>query len=128
MQIIIFLLLAHKSQRLKWAFLIKICPLSVVIVVVVVVVVTFSHLYLLLHNHWANFNQTWVKGIQVWSNEDNNEIAKIHWQKFKNLFSRTAEPMSTKLGTMHPWRWGLKFVQMKGPSFFSGRIITKKRI
>ena len=48
--------LAHLSRRLKWAFLIKICPLSVV--VVVVVVVNFSHFHLLLQNHWANFNQT----------------------------------------------------------------------
>ena len=49
--------LAHLSRRLKWAFLIKICPLSVV----VVVVVNFSHFHLLLQNHWANFNQTWHK-------------------------------------------------------------------
>ena len=50
--------LAHHSQRLKWAFLIKICPLTVV---VVVVVVNFSPFHLLLQNHWANFNQTWHK-------------------------------------------------------------------
>ena len=56
-----------------------------------VVVVNFSHFHLLLHNHWANFNQTWHKisgmhGNQVWSNKgprsfqmgDNNKIAKIH--------------------------------------------------
>ena len=56
--------LAHLSRRLKWAFLIKICLLSVIIVVVVlvvVVVVNFSHLHLLLQNHWASFNQTWHK-------------------------------------------------------------------
>ena len=47
--------LAHLSRRLKWAFLIKICPLSVV------VIVNFSHFHLLLQNHWANFNQTWHK-------------------------------------------------------------------
>ena len=50
--------LAHLSQWLKWAFLIKICPLSVI---VVVVVLNFSHFHLLLRNHWANFNQTWHK-------------------------------------------------------------------
>ena len=49
--------LAHLSQRLKWSFLINICPLSVV----VVVDVNFSHFHLLLQNHWANFNQTWHK-------------------------------------------------------------------
>ena len=43
--------LAQLSQTLKWAFLITICPLSVV-------VVKFSH-FLLLQNQWANFNQTW---------------------------------------------------------------------
>ena len=65
--------LAHLSQRLKWAFLIKICPLSVVVVVVIGVVEprpfpggdsenTLTKLKnLLLQNHWANFNQTWHK-------------------------------------------------------------------
>ena len=52
-----YVFLAHLSRRLKWAFLIKICPLSVV----VVVVVNFSHFHLLLQNHWANFNQNWHK-------------------------------------------------------------------
>ena len=36
------LLLAHLSRRLKWAFLIKICPLSVVVVVVVVIIFSSS--------------------------------------------------------------------------------------
>ena len=35
-----FPVLSHLSQRLNWAFLIKICPMSVVFVVVFVVVVT----------------------------------------------------------------------------------------
>ena len=53
----------------------------------------------------------WVKGIQVCSNEglrsfprgDNYEIAKIHWRIWKIFFSKTTEPISTKLGTMHHW-------------------------
>ena len=49
--------LAHLSWRLKWAFLIKICPLFLVIVVVIVVI-NFSHFHLLLQNHCANFKQT----------------------------------------------------------------------
>ena len=65
------------------AFLIKICPLSVVIVVVVVVV-NFSHFDL---STKLGTKHPWVKGIQVCSNEgprpiprrDNYEIAKIHW-------------------------------------------------
>ena len=66
-------------------FLIKICPLSVV-VVVVVVVVNFSHFHLLLQNHWANFNQTWHKASL--GEEDSN------------LFKRWAPPSSKarKLG------------------------------
>ena len=54
-------LLAHLSPRLKWAFLITICPLTVF----VVVVVNFSHFQLLLQNHWVNFNQTWHKASLV---------------------------------------------------------------
>ena len=53
-------LLAHLSWRFKWAFLIKICPLSI-IGVVVRVIVNFSHIHLLLQNHWTNFNQIWQK-------------------------------------------------------------------
>ena len=52
---IVCCLSAYLSQRLKWTFLIKICPLSIV-----GVVVNFSHFHL-LQNHWANFKQTWHK-------------------------------------------------------------------
>ena len=52
----------------------------------------------------------WVKRIQVYSNEvprlfqrgDNNEITKIHWLNLKIFIRRTTEPLSTKLGKMHP--------------------------
>ena len=53
-------LLARLSWRLKWAFLIIVCPLSNVVVVHVVVVVNCSY-FLLLQNHLANFNQTLYK-------------------------------------------------------------------
>ena len=49
--------LAHLRRKLKWAFLITMCSLSVV---VVVVVVNFSYFHL-LQKHRANFNQTWHK-------------------------------------------------------------------
>ena len=68
--------LAHLSRRLKWAFLIKICPLSVVIdvgfvvvvvgVVVGVVVVNFSHFHLLLQNHWTKFQPNLAQSIVWW--------------------------------------------------------------
>ena len=58
-----------------------------------------NSLKILLHNHWANFNQTWHNAFQgkwilVYSNEgpflspmgDYNEIDKIHWQNWKNSF------------------------------------------
>ena len=51
-----FWFLVHLSRRLKWAFLITICPLSIV-VFVVVVVINFSHFHL-LQTHWTNFNET----------------------------------------------------------------------
>ena len=38
---------------------------------------------------------------------DNYEIAKIHGRNLK-IFSRTTEPISTKLGTKHPWVKGIQ--------------------
>ena len=57
-----------------------------------------------------NTKHFWMKGIQVSSNEGprpfprggNYEIVKIHCQHLKIFFSRTAEPISTKLSTKHP--------------------------
>ena len=76
----------------------------------------------------------WVKGIQVCSKEgprpfprgDNYEIVKIQWRNLKTWSS--PEP----LGQFQPklaqsilgWR-GFKFLQMKGPALFQGKIITK---
>ena len=65
----------------------------------------------------------WVKEIQVISNEghrafprgDNYEIAKIHWWNLKIFFFRTTEPISTKLGTKHPWVTGIKVSSNEGP-------------
>ena len=88
------------SWRLKWAFLIKICPLSVVVVVVI-----FSHFHL-LQNRWANLNQTWQiaslgegdSSLFKWRANsfprgDYYEIAKIHWQIWKIIISRTTGPI-----------------------------------
>ena len=92
------LFVSSPEPRLEWAFLITICPLSVVVVVVVVVVVNFSHFHLLLQNHWPiatklGTKHPWVKGIQVCSNKgprffprgDYYEIAKIYWRNLKSL-------------------------------------------
>ena len=73
-----------------------------------------------------------VKGIQVCSNEgprpfprgDDYELGKIHWQNFKNLFSRTTGPISTYMvQSIFGWR-RYKFVQMKDHTLFQGEIIT----
>ena len=63
-----------------------------------------------------------VMRVQVCSNEgphpfssgDNYEIANIHWLKLK-IFSRTTWPISTKLGTMHPWVKGIQDCSNKEP-------------
>ena len=69
----------------------------------------------------------WVMGIQVCSNdgprsflrEDNNKIAKIHWQTLKILFSRIAGPISTKIGRKHSWVKGIQLYFNEGPLPFS---------
>ena len=70
--------------------------------------IIFKNLF--FQNHSCNFNQkhSSSKRIQVCSNEgplvfprgNYNETAKMHWQHFKNLFSRTTGAISTKLGAM----------------------------
>ena len=83
---------AHLSRSLKWAFLIKICHLSVV----VVVVVSFSHFHLLLKNHWTNFNQigtkhSWefkfvqTKGTRSFPKRVYERNTENTFTKFKNL-------------------------------------------
>ena len=71
-RMLLLLFLANLSRRLKLAFLVKICPFSVV-VVVVVVGVNFSHFHLLLQKHWANFNQTWHKAFLGEGDSSSNE-------------------------------------------------------
>ena len=44
---------------------------------------------------------------------------KIHWWNLKIFFSRTTEPISTKLGTKHPWMKGIQICSNEGPCFFS---------
>ena len=119
------------------AFLIKICPLSVV----VVVVPPLLSLFLTFHI-FISFPRTtgpistklgtklpWVKGIQVCSNEgpvlfptgDNYEIAKTIDEILKS-------PSQETLGQFQPNLAQTSLVKgMKGPVLFQGEIITKKR-
>ena len=83
---------------------------------------------LLLKNQWPiltnlGTKHPWVKGIQVYTNEglfpfprgDNCKIVKLHWQHFKIFFSRTDGPISTKLGTYHPWVKGIQVCSNEEP-------------
>ena len=75
--------------------------------------VNFSHFHLLLHNQWANFKQTWQKAsvggedssLFNWIippfSKRNSETTLTNLKKI--FFSRTNGPISTKLGTKHPW-------------------------
>ena len=119
---------------LKWAFLIKMCPLSVVAILIVNVGFNVSHFH--LQNHKANFNQTWhkatfswVKGIQVCSNEgprpsprgDDYKIAKIK----KSSSTETLSQFQPNLAQcIIGWR-GFRFVQIKGHALSQKEIITK---
>ena len=40
---------------------------------------------------------------QICLREDNYKIAKMHWKTLKIYFSRTTDPISTRLNTEHPW-------------------------
>ena len=63
-------------------------------------------------------NHPWVVGIQDFSIEgprpfprrDNYKTANIYLKILKIFFSRTTRPISTKLGTKHPWVMGIEFV------------------
>ena len=106
-------LLNHLSRRLKWAFLIA-CRPSIRLSV------NSSHFNLLLHNHWAKFNQTWHKAslgggdsnLFKWRatsfyKADNSENVKLYW-KYLKIFSRSNRPISTKLDIKHPWVEGIQ--------------------
>ena len=63
-----------------------------------------------------------MKGIQVCQlkghalpSGDNKEIAKIHRQNLKNIFSRTTGPISTIFGTYDPWMGGVQVCSNERP-------------
>ena len=69
---------------------------------------------------------SWVKGNPVCTNErphafprgDKHEKGKIHWRNLKIFISRTTGPISTKLGTKHPWVKGNLVYTNEGPCPF----------
>jgi hypothetical protein len=60
-----------------------------------------------------------VKGIQVCSNKgpllrgDNHKNVKMSWSNLKT-FSRTAEPIFSRLGTNHSWGVGIQVYLNEG--------------
>jgi hypothetical protein len=114
MTLFIYRLLVFSSSELKVQVSYSDRPLSVRLFVCPSVC-KLLHFRLLLHNHWANFNQTWHKlslseGILNCSNEgdcpsprgDNHKRVKIHWKILKIFFFRTRRPISIKLVINHP--------------------------
>ena len=116
------LFLAHLSKRLKWAFLITICPLSILIVVVVVVniFISFSRTTVPISTK-LGIKHPFVKGIQVYSNEgpcpfprrDNYQIVKYIDEILKSSYPEPLGQFQPNLAqSILGWR-GFKFVQMK---------------
>ena len=124
--------LAYLNHRLKWSFLMKMRPLSVVDFVGVVGVVETFHIFIFLSRTTGLIStklgtkHPWIKGIKIYSNEgphpfpreDNYEIVKIHWWNLK-IFSRTIAPISIKLCTKHPPVKGIPVCSDEGPHPFS---------
>ena len=109
--------------------------------------------YELAKIHWPNFkiffsNTTglistklgtkhpWAKRILVFSNEgphpfprgDDYEIAKMNWLNLKILSSRATRPISTQLGTKHPWVKETQVCLNEGTHFFSKRDNSKNTL
>ena len=67
-----------------------------------------------------------MKGIQICSNEETHpnprgdyyEIVKIHLQYLKIFLSRNTGPISTNLGTKHPWVKEIQVYSNEGPRPF----------
>ena len=114
--------LARLNRRLKWAFLIKICPSSLSSYLI-----TFSSFSRTTGPISTNLGTKypWVKGINVCSNEGPSpfprgakyEIAKIHWRHFKIFFSQESldEVQPNLAHGSRGWRV-FKFDQMKNHS------------
>ena len=67
---------------------------------------------------WRGFKFVQMKGLALFQREIITKIAKKHWRNSKIFFSRTTEPISTKLGTKHPWVKGIQVCSNEGPRPF----------
>lgn len=110
--------LARLRRRLLWAKF-----SFVVIVVVNFIILSFQE----PHIWFANFNQilhktslTGVKKFSDYSKGDNSKKAKICRRHFKVFFTTTG-PISTKLGTTHPWVNGVQVCSKKAKLVFKER-------
>ena len=95
------------------------------------VVINFSHFHLLLKNHWTNFNQTWHN---TFLGEGDSSLFKwralllskgryiTKYRKYichlEIFFSKTTEPISTKLSTIHPLVMGIQVYSNEWPRPF----------
>ena len=56
-----------------------------------------------------------MKGPVVFQGEIITQIAKMHLRNLKIFFSRTTGPISTNLGTKHPWVKGIQVCSNEEP-------------
>ena len=108
--------LGHRSRGLKWAFLIKICPLSVVVVVVVGVV-------FLAHLNWKLYRAFLIAYRLFVCLSFCPSVCKLI------LFSTSSqEPLvqfQPNLAQIIIGKRGFKFVQLKSSVLFQVEIVTK---
>ena len=80
-----------------------------------------------LHQFQPNLAQSiWVKGIQVFRNEEPRPFPRGNdIENLKIFLSRTTGSFSTKIGTMHPLVKGIQVCSNEAPTLLQGEIITK---
>ena len=115
--------LVHMSWKRNWAFLIACCPSSFCPPVCKLFTYSSSSpeppgqfLPNLAHSilGWWGFKFVQMKDHALFQGEI---ITKIHWRNLK-IFLRTTGPISTKLGTKHPWVKGIQVRTNEGPRPF----------
>ena len=69
---------------------------------------------------WWGFKFLQMKGSSFFQEEINTKL-----QKYIDEFSRTPGPISTNLGTNHPWLKGIQVCSNKGPALLLEEIMMK---